>query len=83
MCSQMVVLLLMALYYARRLPARSGPAAAPALVTRALRLLRELPERLAAELDAMRDKAHELASAYSGARNFFFLGRGNSYPLAM
>ena len=34
-------------------------------------------------LPAMHEKARQLARAYAQARNFFYLGRGHCYPLAL
>jgi glucosamine--fructose-6-phosphate aminotransferase (isomerizing) len=78
MCSQLVLLLLLALYWGRKkqtLPRDTE--------NQALRGLLGLPGILEAELPRMRDKAQELAQEYSAARSFFYLGRGQSFPLAL
>ncbi|MCG8532183.1 MAG: glutamine--fructose-6-phosphate transaminase (isomerizing) [Desulfovibrionales bacterium] len=78
MCSQMVVLLLMALSWADR----------KEMLTDSLRGemfegLQNLPKLLEAELPRIREDAKRLAREYSNARSFFFLGRGAGFPLAM
>lgn len=78
MCSQMVALTLMAVYYGSRkgvLP--------PAERAGILRTLRELPALLDAELPRMRDQARALSRRYSASHSFFFLGRGHAYPMAL
>lgn len=76
MCSQMVLLALLALYYGqRRRPARSDAAFLDALTG--------LPALLEGALPAMRETAGRLARSYSGARSFFYLGRGAAFPLAL
>ena len=79
MCSQMVLLALLALYYAQR---RAVPGA-EAVRADAFRVLRDLPDILEAALPAMRETAQRLARAYASAGSFFFLGRGPAYPLAL
>ncbi len=93
MCSQMTVLVLMALYYAQRAQEcreviRDGaPCARPrcdrAFVGEALEALRRLPERLDVVLPELRSTARRLARLYANAQSFFYLGRGLSYPLAL
>ena len=75
MCSQMVVLLLLALYWGKR----RGKKDDSALLTH----LRGLPALLEGSLPAMRETATHAARTYAGARSFFYLGRGPSYPLAL
>lgn len=76
MLSQMVVLLLLALYYGQRkklnCPARE-----------VLDELKALPAVLEKALPAMRDKAKEFAYHYAFAKSFFFLGRGTAFSLAL
>lgn len=79
MCSQMVLLALLALYYAQR---RAVPGAETVRAD-AFRVLRDLPDILEAALPAMRETAQRLARAYASAGSFFFLGRGPAYPLAL
>ena len=78
MCSQMLMLALMALYWGRRqntLPLEQCRAL--------LRQLENLPAMLDDALPAMHATARELARKYAQARNFFYLGRGHCYPLAL
>ena len=76
MCSQMVLIALMALYYGQR---RS-----PAVFDRNLLVaLRELPEKLAAALPAMQKRAEQLALRFASSRSFFYLGRGQYNALAL
>lgn len=78
MCSQMVLLALVALYYGCRkgaLPAETA--------RRTLDTLQKLPELLEAALPEMRRTAQELAMEYASAGSFFFLGRGQAFPLAL
>jgi glucosamine--fructose-6-phosphate aminotransferase (isomerizing) len=78
MCSQMVLLLLMTLSWG----VRKGALPAGAL-EQCLEELVALPDKLQAELPAIRATATALSQEYSDARSFFFLGRGQNYPLAM
>lgn len=78
MCSQMLMLALMALYWGRR----AGVGTAEAR-TRQLALLEALPQQLDAALPAMHERARELSRIYAQARNFFYLGRGHCFPLAL
>ena len=78
MCSQMLTLALMALYWGGR------QNALPQEQRRELiGLLESLPALLDSQLPAMHDKARELSRKYAQARNFFYLGRGHCYPLAL
>lgn len=74
MCSQMVLIALMAIYYGQK----KGTCAADML-----RGLCELPERLAAALPAMQKRAAQLALRFSTSRSFFYLGRGQYHALAL
>ncbi len=75
MCSQMLTLALMALYWGCR---RNS---LPATRRRELiGLLESLPALLDDYLPAMHDRARELSRKYAQARNFFYLGRGHCYP---
>lgn len=78
MCSQLVVLTLMALFWGRRKNLLTEMAETECLDT-----LKHIPEHLETALPAMREKARELARQYSGARSFLFLGRGSCFPLAL
>ena len=42
-----------------------------------------LPDQLEAELPTVREKARSLSQEYADARSFFFLGRGQNFPLAL
>jgi len=77
MCSQMVVLLLMALYFAekKKLGLRN--------YNEIIKGIKNLPNVLESELPKIRERAKELAVMYSFARSFFYLGRGLNYPLAL
>ena len=77
MCSQMLMLALMALYWGQR---NGGDAAERA---RCLSLLEGLPVLLGEALPAMHERARELSRKYAQARNFFYLGRGHCFPLAL
>ncbi len=78
MCSQMVLLVLLALYWGQE----SGRLES-AFLSRALQEMDGLPERLEKALPSLRDTAGFLAQTYSAARSFFYLGRGSNYPLAL
>lgn len=78
MCSQMVLLALMALAWGHRagtLPANES--------SRIITALRALPAELEAALPAMRETAQDLARTYAKARSFFYLGRGHCFALAL
>ncbi len=78
MCSQMLMLTLMALYWGTRrgcLPAEE--------CREHLTVLENLPALLDASLPALHERAKEIARKYSKVRNFFYLGRGHCYPLAL
>jgi glucosamine--fructose-6-phosphate aminotransferase (isomerizing) len=78
MCSQMVLLLLMTLSWGER-----RGALPKGVLERCLIDLAQLPERLGEELPAIRDEAKKLSQEYSDAQSFFFLGRGQNYPMAL
>ena len=78
MCSQMLMLALMALYWSKR----NGIMTADER-RKIIAMLENLPEMLDAALPAMHEKARELSRKYAQARNFFYLGRGHCYPLAL
>ncbi len=78
MCSQLVLLMLMALHWGRQkgsLPEN--------VMEKAVEGFNSLPGLLEAELPALRDKARKLARAYSDVSSFFYLGRGQSHSLAL
>lgn len=76
MLSQMVVLLLLALYYGQRKKTAC-------LAKEILNELKALPAVLEKELPGLREKAKEFAFQYAFAKSFFFLGRGTAYSLAL
>ena len=78
MCSQMLTLALMSLHWAER--AGSMDAAAR---KEAIGLLQRLPALLDDNLPEMHKTARELALKYAQAANFFYLGRGHCFPLAL
>ena len=78
MCSQMLMLSLMALYWGQRNSVGSSAQRAEHLA-----ILESLPALLEAALPDMHQRARELSRQYAQARNFFYLGRGHCYPLAL
>ena len=79
MCSQMVMLALMALSWAQRgKDTLSADAAAKVLAT-----LSSLPRALEEALPDMHARAREISRSYANVRNFFYLGRGHCFPLAL
>jgi len=78
MCSQMVLLLLMTLSWGTRKEVLSEE-----IRERCLKELTEIPMTLERNLSAIRGKASSLCQKYSDARSFFFLGRGQNFPLAL
>ena len=78
MCSQLVLLTLMALAWGRQkgvLPEEVARHCVPAL--------ENLPAVLESALPAMRQRAQELCRVYAEAHSFLYLGRGTCYPLAL
>ena len=78
MCSQMLMLALMALYWSKR----NGTMTADER-HKIIDMLENLPAMLDAALPPMHEKARELSRKYAQAHNFFYLGRGHCYPLAL
>lgn len=78
MTSQMLAMALMALYWGRKKNVISEAAC-----HNILRQLQNLPRLLDDNLPEMRKIAQELARKYAFARNFFYIGRGCSFPLAL
>ena len=76
MCSQMVLLSLMAAYWGQR---REPVSSAGELLT----ALAALPAQLSAALPSMQERAEELAMKFCGAQSFFYLGRGRCNALAL
>lgn len=78
MCSQLVLLTLMALHWGRKkgtLP--------EGVMESCVRGLQGLPGLLEAELPPLREISRKLARKYSHATSFLYLGRGCNYPLAL
>ena len=82
MCSQMVMLALMSLAWARLRPAGEA-GISPEESAGIIDALRALPGMLDAALPDMHARAREISRAYADARNFFYLGRGHCFPLAL
>lgn len=78
MCSQMLALTLIALFWGQRRQRLSADRAATHI-----RQLNVLPAALEAALPAMHERARELSRRYAQARNFFYLGRGLCHALAL
>lgn len=78
MCSQLVLLVLMALYWGQAKGTLN-----PQVKERVIKNLADLPALLESHLPAMRARAAELAKIFSEAQSFMFLGRGWAYPLAL
>ncbi|MDR0338705.1 MAG: glutamine--fructose-6-phosphate transaminase (isomerizing) [Desulfovibrio sp.] len=76
--SQMVVLLLMALYWGRKKKTLDRET-----LRQALRGLAALPTQLESLMPSLNDEARRMAARFSSCRGMFFLGRGQSYPLAL
>jgi glucosamine--fructose-6-phosphate aminotransferase (isomerizing) len=81
MCSQMLMLALLALYWQAR---RHNPDES---LQRSrgqwISILESLPAILGDALSAMHETARRLSRKYAQARNFFYLGRGHCFPLAL
>ena len=78
MCSQMLALALIALYWGQRQQRLS-----PTEIASHVRQFNALPAALEAALPAMHERARELSRRYAQVRNFFYLGRGLCYALAL
>ena len=78
MCSQMLMLALMALYWGQRKQVGTAESRA-----HCLSLLGSLPVLLGEALPDMHERARELSRKYAQARNFFYLGWGHCFPLAL
>jgi len=76
MCSQMVLIALMAAYFGQR---RQTSVRDEAF----LEALAALPELLASALPSMQERAVSLALRFASARSFFYLGRGQCHALAL
>ena len=78
MCSQMLMLCLMALYWSERKGVTD-----PDFRKSVIKTLLELPGMLEKALPDMHQTAKELSRKYARSRNFFYLGRGHCYPMAL
>ncbi|MCX4309039.1 MAG: glutamine--fructose-6-phosphate transaminase (isomerizing) [Desulfovibrio sp.] len=78
MTSQMLALALMAISWALRKGCMEQREAREQIA-----ILRDLPSLLDDILPEMRVRAQELAVKYATCKNFFYLGRGFSWPLAL
>ncbi len=77
-CSQMICLALMALYWGQKKGTISE-----LQFKEAIRALKNLPTKVDLALPTMRNKAIALAKRYHKTKRAFFIGRGHCYPLAM
>ncbi|MFA7166000.1 MAG: glutamine--fructose-6-phosphate transaminase (isomerizing) [Desulfoplanes sp.] len=78
MCSQLVLMTLLAYYWGEKkgtLPKEIKEKILPGLLA--------LPKQLKEELPMIRKKAKKLSKEYAWAKNFFYLGRGINFPLAL
>jgi glucosamine--fructose-6-phosphate aminotransferase (isomerizing) len=81
MCSQMLMLALLALYWQAR---RHNPDESLQIPgSQWIGSLVSLPAVLGDALPAMHEKARQLSRKYAQAGNFFYLGRGHCFPLAL
>lgn len=78
MCSQMVGLLLLALYWGKKEQILSKE-----VLQKVINGLDHLPDMLETDLPRLRERAKELIKKYSEAQSFFYLGRGLYFPLAL
>lgn len=78
MSSQMVVLLLMALHWGRTKGTLSQET-----LSHAIRGMLAIPSQLESILPSLQSDARAFAMRYSSCKGMFFLGRGQSYPLAL
>ena len=83
MCSQMIVLVLMALAWAQRRRSSHAEALTAEKAAAFVHTLRALPQKLHEALPTMHTRAKEISRFYANAHNFFYLGRGHCYPLAL
>ncbi len=78
LCSQMIVLLLVAMHWGKVKNSISEE-----YMKSIIKNMLELPKKLETALPEMQTKAKNLAWKYAGAKGMFFLGRGQAYPLAL
>lgn len=78
LCSQMIVLLLMAMHWGK------AKCTLPDEVAKeAIKNMLALPKQLEKALPALQVEAKALAWKYADCKGMFFLGRGQAYPLAL
>ena len=78
MCSQMVALLLLAVYWGQKRSLLS-----PEIIDHVVNGLRDVPQIMQTALPGMQEQAARLTRDFSRSRSFFFLGRGMYMPLAL
>lgn len=78
MCSQLTLLLLLALHWGREKGTLTQD-----VESSAVQALLGLPGVLEAELPRLRERSQELARKYSFADSFMYLGRGLQFPMAL
>jgi glutamine---fructose-6-phosphate transaminase (isomerizing) len=78
MCSQLVLIFLLSLYWARHKNFLDNQD-----IVKAVNSFETLPDILDQELPSMSQTAASICRSYSSAKSFFFLGRGLYYPLAL
>ncbi len=78
MCSQMLVLTLLALHWAQRKQTLSLEQRKDIVEE-----LHSIPKTLEKALPAMRSTAQRLSHSYTKFSSFFYLGRGHAFPLAL
>ncbi len=78
MCSQMIVLLLLALYWGQKKNTLTQ-----SIQENTINDLMNLPQTLESELSKIQKNAQLLSSKYCKTQNFFYLGRGLNFPLAL
>ncbi len=78
MCSQLVLIFLLSLYWAARKGLLDRQTAEKAIAA-----FETLPGILERSLPLMRETAASIGRKYSSSRSFFFLGRGIYFPLAL
>ncbi len=77
MCSQQVMLLLFALYWAKAQGILTDE------IKRCFEELSSLPDALSRHLPAIQEQAKKLCRFFSTSQSFFYLGRGIYFPLAL
>ncbi|MDR2603872.1 MAG: glutamine--fructose-6-phosphate transaminase (isomerizing) [Desulfovibrio sp.] len=78
MTAQMTVLMLTALYWGRKRGSLDRE-----ITARALAELSDIPARLTGLLPTLESEAAGLAARFAACKSMFFLGRGQSFPLAL